>query len=70
LKRLIDHGVPIDGYADHGVSEAVYLRDPDGNGVEIYRDRDRKDWSWEPDGSLRMVSDPIDLEDLLNELHR
>lgn len=70
LKRLIDHGVPIDGYADHGVSEAVYLRDPDGNGVEIYRDRDRKDWPWEPDGSLRMVSDPIDLEDLLNELHR
>lgn len=70
LQRLLDHGVPIDGFSDHGVSEAIYLRDPDGNGIEIYWDRDRDDWPWEPDGSLRMVSDPLDLQDLLNELER
>src|SRR5680860_284243 len=70
LKRLMDHGIRIDGYADHGVSEAIYLRDPDGNGLEIYWDRQREDWPREPDGTLRMVSDPIDLEDLLRELDR
>lgn len=70
LRRLIDHGVPIDGYSDHGVSEALYLRDPDGNGIEIYRDRPREDWPREPDGTLRMVIDPLDLNDLLAELER
>jgi len=70
LKRLIDHGVSIDGYSDHGVSEAIYLRDPDGNGIEIYWDRDTADWPREPDGTLRMMSDPFDLQDLLAELDR
>jgi catechol 2,3-dioxygenase len=70
LQRLIDHDVRIDGYADHGVSEAIYLRDPDGNGIEIYWDRNKEDWPREPDGSLQMVSDPIDLDNLLGELAR
>jgi catechol 2,3-dioxygenase len=70
LKRLIDHGVPIDGYSDHGVSEAIYLRDPDGNGIEIYWDRAREDWPREPGGAIRMVIDPLDLNDLLAELEK
>ena len=68
LKRLIDHGVPIDGASDHGVSEAIYLQDPDGNGIEIYRDRPRDEWPLEDDGSLRMTLDPLDLGGLLREL--
>jgi catechol 2,3-dioxygenase len=68
LQRLIDHGVPIDGASDHGVSEAIYLRDPDGNGIEIYRDRPRDEWPRDPDGSLRMTIDPLDLRGLLREL--
>ncbi|MCM2271792.1 MAG: VOC family protein [candidate division Zixibacteria bacterium] len=67
LKRLLEHGWPIDGAADHGVSEAVYLRDPDGNGIEIYRDRPREQWPKNPDGTYAMVSDPLDLDDLLKE---
>lgn len=67
LKRLIDRGVPIDGAADHGVSEAIYLRDPDGNGIEIYRDRPRDEWPRDPDGSIAMSTDPIDLGELLAE---
>lgn len=70
FRRLLQLGVPIDGYADHGVSEAIYLRDPDGNGIEIYRDRPRNEWPVGPDGSLAMVSDPIDLNDLLAEIDR
>jgi catechol 2,3-dioxygenase len=70
LQRLINHGVSIDGASDHGVSEAIYLRDPDGNGIEIYRDRNREDWPKNPDGTLRMVIDPLDLDDLLAELER
>ena len=68
LKRLIDHGVAIDGASDHGVSEAIYLHDPDGNGIEIYRDRPRDEWPVEDDGSLRMALDPLDLRGLLREL--
>jgi catechol 2,3-dioxygenase len=67
LKRLIEHGVAIDGVADHGVSEAIYLHDPDGNGIEIYRDRPRADWPRTGDGSLAMVTDPLDVESLLAE---
>ena len=67
LKRLLGHGWPIDGAADLGVSEAVYLQDPDGNGIEIYRDRPREQWPKNPDGSYAMVSDPLDLDDLLAE---
>jgi catechol 2,3-dioxygenase len=69
LKRLMDHGVPIEGFSDHGVSEAIYLRDPDGNGIEIYRDRPREDWPRETDGSLRMVAASLDLNELLSELN-
>ena len=65
--RLVAAGWPIDGAADHGVSEAVYLRDPDGNGVEIYRDRDPADWPRDADGSLKMVNAPLDLRALLAE---
>ena len=68
LQRLIDHGVPIDGASDHGVSEAIYLHDPDGNGIEIYRDRPREEWPREADGSLRMTLDPLELRGLLREL--
>ena len=67
LKRLVDAGWPIDGASDHGVSEAIYLRDPDGNGIEIYRDRPVDDWPRRPDGSLAMTLAPLDLESLLAE---
>ena len=68
LKRLVDYGVPIDGASDHGVSEAIYLRDPDGNGVELYRDRPRDEWPRDPDGSFTMMTAPLDLRALLREL--
>jgi catechol 2,3-dioxygenase len=67
VRRLMDHGIRIDGAADHGVSEAVYLRDPDHNGVELYRDRPRDRWPRRPDGSIAMVTDPLDLRGLLAE---
>jgi len=67
LRRLIRAGVQLDGAADHGVSEALYLRDPDGNGLELYWDRPRDQWPRNTDGSLAMVSDPVDLDDLLRE---
>ena len=67
-QRLIDNNIPLDGASDHGVSEALYLRDPDQNGVELYWDRDPSVWPRTPDGELNMVSDPLDLEGLLAEL--
>ncbi|MEP1198980.1 VOC family protein [Tateyamaria sp.] len=67
LQRVIDHGTPLDGAADHGVSEAVYFRDPDGNGVELYRDRDRADWPVDANGDLAMVNAPLDVDALLAE---
>lgn len=67
LRRLLAHGVRIDGASDHGVSEAIYLRDPDGNGLELYRDRPRAEWPRTPDGSLAMTTAPLDLESLLAE---
>ncbi|MHB1006584.1 MAG: VOC family protein [Chloroflexota bacterium] len=67
LKRLIDHGVEIDGAGDHGVSESLYLHDPDGNGIELYADRDRGQWQHH-DGFIKMVTRPMDLEALLREL--
>jgi catechol 2,3-dioxygenase len=67
VKRVVDSGWAIDGAADHGVSEAVYLHDPDRNGIELYRDRDRSEWQRGPDGSLTMVTEPLDLGDLLGE---
>jgi len=68
LKRLFDHGWSIDGASDHGVSEAIYLRDADGNGLELYVDRDPDRWPRRPDGSLAMVTRPLDLPGLLREL--
>jgi catechol 2,3-dioxygenase len=67
LRRLIEARVPLDGAADHGVSEALYLRDPDGNGVELYWDRPREEWPRDTRGALHMISDPLDLEALLAE---
>lgn len=65
LQRVLDHGTPLDGAADHGVSEAVYFRDPDGNGIELYRDRPRADWPRDAAGGLAMVNDPLDVAALL-----
>jgi catechol 2,3-dioxygenase len=65
LKRLIDAGIALDGASDHGVSEALYLRDPDANGLELYWDRDPKEWPRNADGHLTMVTRPLDLPDLL-----
>ena len=67
LARVLAAGIALDGAADHGVSEAIYLRDPDGNGVELYRDRPEADWPRSPDGTLRMVNSPLDLRALLAE---
>ena len=67
MKRVLEHGVEIDGVADHGVSEAVYLHDPDGNGIELYRDRPSSEWPPGPDGGVGMVSDPLDVRDLLRQ---
>lgn len=65
LRRLREANVPLDGASDHGVSEALYLRDPDGNGLELYRDRPRSDWPHDVDGNLRMTTLPLDLDALL-----
>lgn len=65
LRRVVDAGIPLDGAADHGVSEALYLRDPDRNGVELYVDRDPSEWPRAADGSLEMVNAPIDVPALL-----
>jgi catechol 2,3-dioxygenase len=69
LKRLIDAGIPLTGASDHGVSEALYLDDPDGNGVELYWDRAREDWPQpQPGQKVEMYVHPLDLESLLAEL--
>ena len=67
LKRLVEAGVPIQGASDHGVSEAIYLADPDQNGIELYWDRDRADWPRAADGSIAMHTAPLDLTALLRE---
>jgi catechol 2,3-dioxygenase len=67
LRRLLALGVRIDGASDHGVSEAIYLRDPDGNGLELYWDRPREQWPRGSDGSLAMFTAPLNLEALLAE---
>jgi catechol 2,3-dioxygenase len=67
VKRLVDHGVAIDGASDHGVSEAIYLRDPDGNGIELYRDRPKDEWPHDENGELAMVTLPLDVAGLLAE---
>jgi catechol 2,3-dioxygenase len=70
LRRLIEARIPLDGASDHGVSEALYLRDPDENGVELYRDRPQAEWPRTPEGTLAMVTRRLDVQDLLRELER
>lgn len=64
LRRVLAAEIAIDGASDHGVSEAIYLRDPDGNGVELYRDRPQAEWPRTADGSLAMTTAPLDLREL------
>ncbi len=68
FKRLTDAGYPFTGAADHGVSEALYLDDPDGNGVELYWDRPKEDWPFDGDGNLMMFTEALDYKSLLEEL--
>jgi catechol 2,3-dioxygenase len=67
LRRVLEAGIEIDGAADHGVSEAIYLRDPDGNGVELYRDRPKGEWPRTPAGELAMFTRTLDTDTLLRE---
>ncbi len=67
LRRLVKAGIPLDGASDHGVSEALYLHDPDHNGVELYWDRPKEQWPRTPAGELSMVTAPLDLKALLAE---
>jgi len=70
LKRLIDANYPLTGASDHGVSEAIYLDDPDRNGVELYWDRPREKWPVNDKGEILMGTEALDIEDLLGELSR
>lgn len=65
LNRLLDAKYPLTGASDHGVSQALYMNDPDHNGVELYWDRPREEWPVDESGQLRMVTEPLDLDDLL-----
>jgi catechol 2,3-dioxygenase len=67
LRRLMKAGIPLEGASDHGVSEALYLRDPDGNGVELYWDRPKEQWPRTPAGEINMGSEPLDLGELIKE---
>ena len=67
IKRVKAAGILLDGAADHGVSEAVYLCDPDGNGVELYHDRPSTEWPRRSDGNLAMVNDPLDVDAIIAE---
>jgi len=67
VAHFVEHGIPLQGVADHLVSEALYLADPDGNGLEIYRDRPREQWKYDA-GQIRMTTDPLDVEDLMSDL--
>jgi catechol 2,3-dioxygenase len=69
LRRVVEAGIPLDGAADHGVSEALYLRDPDDNGVELYRDRPQSEWPLDAEGRLQMFTRPLDVRALLQEAH-
>jgi catechol 2,3-dioxygenase len=67
LRQLMQAGISLEGASDHGVSEALYLRDPDGNGVELYWDRPKEEWPHAADGSLAMTTEALDLEGLLGD---
>ena len=68
LKRLMDSNYPLTGASDHGVSQALYLNDPDENGIELYWDRPREQWPFDKEGGLQMVTEALDLVDLLREI--
>jgi catechol 2,3-dioxygenase len=70
LQRLMDATYPLTGASDHGVSEALYLNDPDDNGVELYWDKPKEQWSFDADGNLQMVTEHLDLHNLLSELSK
>ena len=67
LRRLVEAKIPISGASDHGVSEAIYLSDPDGNGLELYRDRPQKEWPRTASGEVMMTTEQLDLQSLLAE---
>ncbi len=69
FKRLLDANYTITGVADHGVSEAIYLNDPDENGVELYWDKPKEQWPFDDEGKLKMITDPLDINDLLREIN-
>ena len=68
LKRLLEAKYPLTGAADHGVSEAIYLNDPDGNGVELYWDRPKDQWPFDKDGNVNMITEQLDIDSLLAEI--
>ncbi len=68
LKRLMDHNYNLKGLSDHGVSEAIYINDPDGNGIEIYADRPRSKWPKDAKGNIEMYTKSLDVKNLMNEL--
>lgn len=70
LQRLIDARYPLTGASDHGVSEAIYLDDPDGNGVELYWDKPQDQWPLDANGHLQMVTEPLDIPGLLGEINQ
>ncbi len=70
LKRLLDANYPLTGFSDHGVSEAIYLDDPDGNGVELYWDKPHEQWPFDEEGNLQMVTEHLDIPSLLAELEK
>ena len=70
LRRLMEARIPLEGASDHGVSEAIYLHDPDGNGLELYRDRPRDEWPRGADGSVRMTTERLDVDALLADARR
>jgi catechol 2,3-dioxygenase len=70
LRRLMDAKYLLSGASDHGVSEAIYLDDPDGNGVELYWDKPKEEWPIDADGNLEMITQRLDVDDLLSEINR
>ena len=70
FKRLMEQNYPIEGASDHGVSEGIYLRDPDSNGIEIYADRPRSKWKYDSKGNLIMYTNRLDIDDLMKELEK
>lgn len=67
VKRVVEAGIPLTGASDHGVSIAIYLQDPDDNGVELYYDRPREEWPKGPDGEFTMYTEPVDVAALLHD---